>query len=198
MTNLEKELQSANELIKKLREENDYKEAYIKVLQVAETNILPCEMANALSFIKDNKLGGYANYFCAGEYVEEALSDYFEECGIDDLDSISRNKFNEWLKCEGLLAIVGEKMLKEANEFLSTHSFHKEYEMCLMDFVELRSDGINLYLLNAKEVEEKLKEFIKQVDFKELDTKAQKGYAADCASYYAFKCLVNLMKEELQ
>lgn len=32
MTNLEKELQDANKLIKELREENDYKEAYIKIL----------------------------------------------------------------------------------------------------------------------------------------------------------------------
>ncbi|MCR2067221.1 MULTISPECIES: hypothetical protein [Campylobacter] len=191
MTNLElqKELQNANELIKELRNENDYKEAYIRVLQVAETNILSYEMANALSFIKDNRLGGYANYFCAGEYLEEALSDYFEECGIDDLDSIARNNFNDWLRCEGLLAIAGEKMLKEASAFLGNESTD------ILDFVDLRSDSTDLYLQNGEEVEKMLRGFIKQVDFEKLDLEAEKGFGSDFKDYFAFKCLVRLINE---
>ncbi|EAI2893748.1 hypothetical protein WGZ45_001732 [Campylobacter jejuni] len=189
MTNLEKELQDANKLIKELREENDYKEAYIKILQIAETNILPCEMANALNFIKDNRLGGYANYFCAGEYLEEALINYFEECGIDNLDFTSRNNFNAWLRCEGLLAIVGDKMLKEVNAFLDDEAIN------LFDLVDLRSDSTNLYLQNGEEVEEKLKPFIKKIDFKRLDIEAEKAFGSDFEGYFALKCLVKLINE---
>lgn len=186
MTQLEKELQNANELIKKLREENDYKEAYIKALQVAQTNILPFEMFNALNFIKSNQLGGYANFFCAGEYLQEALEDYFEECGILDLDSIARNNFNDWLRSEGLLAIVGEKMLKEANAFLDNGAID------LLDIVDLRSDSLSLYLQNAEEVAEKLKETISRIDFKKAEYRC---IGSDYTNLFAFKCLVKLLEE---
>ncbi|MCR2105120.1 hypothetical protein CUPS4244_08540 [Campylobacter upsaliensis] len=176
------------------QEDYDYKTAYLNVVEEADAWIYPFNMNWALSFVKEYCLGIYENFFSSGIYIKEALCEYKEQVGYDDLEVKERESFKEWLKGEGLLFVIGEKVLNEANELLSL----KDIELDLKEKIKLENDAIELFIKDKEEARELLEDLAKKIKLKNLENQIEKKSFTKSffQGFYAFKCLMQLTKEQ--
>ena len=179
MKNLKLELERLQHENSKLKEEVAYLEAYASVCEIAEARLYPANIKWALDFIKDNKLSHYPNYYSAGNFLVEALEDY---------QALFENKyetFKEHLGTIGLFTAIGEKLLRNANDFLENR------DLSVFEEVELQSDATTLYLADIpKELKQKAEELLKSIDLKKEEELLNSDYFLSGENFYCFKWLI--------
>ncbi|WP_270983308.1 hypothetical protein [Campylobacter helveticus] len=174
-----------------LQDDLYYTNAQVIILQAAQTCIHSYILDETLKFVKANKLGGYDNFYCAGLYIEEAILEMRENYGITYCNAKQREAFHQSLS-KDLFKAIGEKVLREADDFLKSHLLAYE-PYFLTHSVELRSDEVGLvFFMEKKNI------FLKKLEklnFNELDKRAEKEWADNArALYFSLKCVLNHLK----
>lgn len=194
---LKRELKQAKEHIKVSKISLSYYKACFEIMQAACTPAIEeCAFQFALDFIRDNKLGGNANdcYFLAGDFLEEAVNDFYNESKIyiDHSKTLEEQaEFRYLFRKRGLMESIGAKMLKKANRFLREQGFS---HIKLETIIYFLAEWDRLLIRNVEEVEALLKEPLEKLDFNALELEAQKG-PLGYTDYFCFKCLVKLINE---
>lgn len=193
---LQSELKELKKELKQAKIDFSYYKACFEIMQAACTPALEdCAFQFALNFIRDNKLAGNANdcYFLAGEFLEEAVNDFYNESKIyiDQSKTLEEQaEFRYLFRKRGLMESIGAKILKKANRFLREQGFsHIKLEV-----IGFLAEWDRLLISNAEEVEALLKEPLEKLDFNALELEAQKG-PLGYTDYFCFKCVMKLINE---
>lgn len=181
--------------LKQAKESLTYYKACFEIMQAACTpGIEECALGFALDFIRNNKLTGNDGYLLAGEFLEEAVNDFYNESKIyiDPSKTLEEQaEFRYLFRKRGLMESIGAKMLKKANHFLRKQGFS---HIKLGANVCFLAEWDRLLIDNAEEVEALLKEPLKKLDFNALKLEAEKS-PLDYTDYFCFQCLMQLINE---